>query len=72
MLQPTTPARNLWLHTLSEKRVLSRTLKVEPRVKTLGRLKRILSMTLTSAGIFKGSRWNPLEMVLGGTLPEEP
>ena len=25
-----------------------------------------------SAGTFKGSRWNPLEMVLRGTLTEEP
>ena len=25
-----------------------------------------------SAGTFKGSRWDSLEMVLGGTLPEEP
>ena len=38
----------------------------------------ILSRTLKgssaqrSAGTFKGSRKNPLEMVLGGTLPEEP
>ena len=44
--------------TLSEKRVLSRTLKG--------------SSAQRSVGTFKGSRWNPLEMVLGGTLPEEP
>ena len=45
-------------YTLSEKRVLSRTLKGSPAQR--------------SAGTFKGSRWNPLEMVLCGTLPEEP
>ena len=43
--------------TLSEKRVLSRTLKG--------------SSAQRSAGTFKGSRQRPLEMVLGGTLPEE-
>ena len=38
----------------------------------------VLSRTLKgssaqrSAGTFKGSRWNLLEMVLGGALPEEP
>ena len=47
-----------WAITLSEKRVLSRTLKG--------------SSAQLSAGTFKGSRWNLLEMVLGGTLPEEP
>ena len=45
-------------HTLSEKRVLSGTLKGFSAQR--------------SARTFKGSRWNPLEMVLGGTLPEEP
>ena len=44
--------------TLSEKRVLSRTLKG--------------SSDQRSAGTFNGYRWNPLEMVLGGTFPEEP
>ena len=40
--------------------------------------KNVLSRTLKgssvqpSAGTFKGSRWPPLEMILGGTLPEEP
>ena len=43
--------------TLSEKKVLSRTLKD--------------SSAQRSAGTFNGSRWNPLEMILGGTLPEE-
>ena len=46
------------LLTLSEKKVLSRTLKG--------------SSAQRSPGTFKGSTWNPLEMVLGGTLPEEP
>ena len=45
------------LYTL-RKKVLSRTLKG--------------SSAQRSAGTFKGSRWNPLEMVLGETLPEEP
>ena len=45
------------LHS-QKKRVLSRTLKG--------------SSAQRSAGTFKGSRWNPLEMGLGGTLPEEP
>ena len=41
------------------KKVLSRTLKA--------------SSAQLSAGIFKGSsRWNPLEIILGGNLPEEP
>ena len=44
--------------TLSEKRVLSRTFKG--------------SSAQRSAGTFKGSRWNLLEIVLGGTLPEDP
>ena len=46
------------INTLSEKRVLSRTLKS--------------SSAQRSAGTFKGSTWNLLEMILGGTLLEEP
>ena len=45
-------------YTLRKKRVLNRTLKG--------------SSAQRSDGTFKGSRWNPLEMVLGGTLSEEP
>ena len=45
-------------YTLSEKKVLSRTIKG--------------SSAQRSAGTFKGSRWKPLEMILGETLPEEP
>ena len=46
------------LTTLSEKKVLSRTLKG--------------SSAQRSARTFKGFRGNPLEMVLGGTIPEAP
>ena len=44
--------------TLSEKKVLSRTLNG--------------SSAQRSVGTFKGDRSNLLQMVLGGTLPEEP
>ena len=48
----------VFLLIFSGKKVLSRTFKG--------------SSAQRSAGTFKGSRWNPLEMALGGTLPEEP
>ena len=46
------------LRTLSEKKVLSWTLQG--------------SSAQRSVGTLKDSRWNLLEMVLGGTLPEKP
>ena len=46
-----------YIHS-QKKGVLSRTLKG--------------SSAQRSAGTFKGSRWKPLEMFLGRTLPEEP
>ena len=47
----------MYIHS-QKKKVLNRTLKG--------------SSAQRSAGTFKGSRWNPLEMVIGGTIPEEP
>ena len=46
------------IYTLSDKKVLSRTLKS--------------SSAQRSAVTFKGSRWNPLDMVLALTFPEKP
>ena len=58
LLNLTINIASLILPTLSEKKVLSRTLKG--------------SSAQRSAGTFKGTRLNPLEMVLSGTLPKEP